>query len=66
MTESNFGDLKSKMVCTDDVNMNTLTYTQAKQYMQEDKCASYVLQSQAGNYRVKLFILFVLCCCENE
>ncbi|XP_026725806.1 CTL-like protein 2 isoform X1 [Trichoplusia ni] len=47
MTESNFGELKSKMVCTDDVNMNTLTYTQAKQYMQEDKCASYVLQSQA-------------------
>ncbi|CAH0600697.1 unnamed protein product [Chrysodeixis includens] len=47
MTESNFAQLKSSMVCTDDVNMNILTYTQAKQYMLEDKCASYVLQSQS-------------------
>lgn len=36
------------MVCTDDIDINTMTYTQAKQYMQEDKCASYVLQSQPG------------------
>uniref|UniRef100_A0A2A4K4L2 Choline transporter-like protein n=1 Tax=Heliothis virescens TaxID=7102 RepID=A0A2A4K4L2_HELVI len=47
MTESNFLEYKSRMVCTSDVNMDTLTYAQATNYITEKKCASYVLQSQA-------------------
>ncbi|XP_039745321.1 choline transporter-like 2 isoform X2 [Pararge aegeria] len=39
------------MVCTEDVNIQTMTYSQAMQYIQEEKCASFVLQSQPVLYR---------------
>lgn len=35
------------MVCTYDVNVNTITYSQAVEYMANGKCAPYVLESQA-------------------
>lgn len=46
LTEANFADYISSMVCTKDVNVNTMTYAQAKEYMANEKCASIVLQSQ--------------------
>lgn len=36
------------MVCTYDVNMNTMTYNQAMEYIDQEKCATYVLKSQPG------------------
>jgi hypothetical protein len=48
LTASTFPSLKSSMVCTDEVNMDFLTYNQAVQYIKEEKCASYVLKSQPG------------------
>nr|XP_049698463.1 choline transporter-like 2 isoform X3 [Helicoverpa armigera] len=47
MTESNFLQYRPSMVCTADINVNTLTYAQARDYITQNKCASYVLQSQA-------------------
>ncbi|XP_047028248.1 choline transporter-like 2 isoform X4 [Helicoverpa zea] len=47
MTESNFLQYRPSMVCTADINVNTLTYAQARNYISQNKCASYVLQSQA-------------------
>ncbi|CAH0699204.1 unnamed protein product [Spodoptera exigua] len=47
MNEQNFGAYRSDMVCTYDVNVNTLTYTQAVEYISKGKCAPYVLESQA-------------------
>ncbi|XP_039765565.1 choline transporter-like 2 isoform X3 [Pararge aegeria] len=41
-----FEQIKMNMVCTEDVNLQTMTYSQAIQYIQEEKCASFVLQSQ--------------------
>lgn len=46
LTEANFAEYISSMVCTKDVNVNTMTYAQAKEYMANEKCASIVLQSQ--------------------
>ncbi|XP_034841494.1 choline transporter-like 2 isoform X3 [Maniola hyperantus] len=43
---SSFQQIKSDMICTQDVNMQTLTYAQALQYIEKDKCASFILQSQ--------------------
>lgn len=38
------------MVCVNDVNVQTITYSTAQQYIKEGKCAEYVLQSQPGIY----------------
>ncbi|XP_039765563.1 choline transporter-like 2 isoform X1 [Pararge aegeria] len=46
-----FEQIKMNMVCTEDVNLQTMTYSQAIQYIQEEKCASFVLQSQPVLYR---------------
>ncbi|CAH0722356.1 unnamed protein product, partial [Brenthis ino] len=43
---SSFEELRKDMVCNDEVNMQTMTYAQALQYIQEEKCASFILQSQ--------------------
>ncbi|XP_028176614.1 CTL-like protein 2 isoform X2 [Ostrinia furnacalis] len=45
MTEATFPSLKQYMVCTDEVNINDMTYSQARDYMRDEKCASYVLRS---------------------
>ncbi|KAL0850385.1 hypothetical protein ABMA28_012206 [Loxostege sticticalis] len=45
LTPATFPALKQYMVCTDEVNMNDLTYTQAINYIQQERCASYVLRS---------------------
>lgn len=44
-----FQQIKQNMVCTEDVNIQTMTLAQALQYIKEEKCASFVLQSQPGN-----------------
>lgn len=49
-----FEQLRSNMVCTDDVNVSTMTYTQALQHIKDGKCASYVLRSQPGNFFIRL------------
>ncbi|XP_045760351.1 choline transporter-like 2 isoform X3 [Maniola jurtina] len=43
---SSFQQIKYDMVCTEDVNIQTMTYAQAIQYIQEEKCANFILQSQ--------------------
>lgn len=52
MNVDTFDQYKSHMVCQNNVNANTLTYQQAVAYIDDGTCASYVLQSQAGNYSV--------------
>lgn len=47
MNQQNFDTYRSSMVCTYDVNVNTITYSQAVEYMANGKCAPYVLESQA-------------------
>ncbi|KAG6465142.1 hypothetical protein O3G_MSEX014956, partial [Manduca sexta] len=46
LTPATMEQLRSSMVCTDDVNVRDMTHTQAMQYIKENKCAPYVLQSQ--------------------
>ncbi|CAH4015503.1 unnamed protein product [Pieris brassicae] len=46
LSQTSFESLRSKMVCTDDVNINTMTSSQALQYMKEEKCARFLLASQ--------------------
>ncbi|XP_037300766.1 choline transporter-like 2 isoform X3 [Manduca sexta] len=46
LTPATMEQLRSSMVCTDDVNVRDMTYNQAMQYIKENKCAPYVLQSQ--------------------
>ncbi|CAH0747569.1 unnamed protein product [Diatraea saccharalis] len=46
LTPATFNTYRNSMVCTDEVNMNSLTYDQALTYMRQEKCASYVLKSQ--------------------
>lgn len=48
LTASNFNELKPYMVCVDEVSMDTMTYNEARQYITDEKCASYVLKSQPG------------------
>lgn len=48
MAQTSFESLRSKMVCTDEVNVNTMTSSQALQYMREEKCARFLLASQPG------------------
>ncbi|CAH0722355.1 unnamed protein product, partial [Brenthis ino] len=48
---SSFEELRKDMVCNDEVNMQTMTYAQALQYIQEEKCASFILQSQPVLFR---------------
>ncbi|CAH2068395.1 unnamed protein product, partial [Iphiclides podalirius] len=48
---STFEQVRSNMVCTDDVNVQTITYTQALQFIKDGKCAGYVLRSQPVLYR---------------
>ncbi|CAG9575617.1 unnamed protein product [Danaus chrysippus] len=44
---ASFEQLRQNMVCTDEVtNMQTMTLSEAITYMQQEKCASFVLQSQ--------------------
>ncbi|XP_050553339.1 choline transporter-like 2 isoform X1 [Spodoptera frugiperda] len=47
MNQQNFDTYRSSMVCTYDVNVNTISYSQAVEYMANGKCAPYVLESQA-------------------
>lgn len=51
LTPASFETMKSSMVCTIDVNMNTLTYEQAKRHIQDGTCAKYVLKSQPVLFR---------------
>ncbi|XP_059047504.1 choline transporter-like 2 isoform X2 [Achroia grisella] len=51
LTPSSFATLKSSMVCTIDVDMNTLTYDQAKRHIEDGTCAKYVLKSQSVLFR---------------
>ncbi|KAG7304022.1 hypothetical protein JYU34_010944 [Plutella xylostella] len=46
LTASSLDQLRARMVCSDDVNTQTMTLQQAQQYMQQEKCAKFVLQSQ--------------------
>ncbi|CAG4925770.1 unnamed protein product [Colias eurytheme] len=46
-----FETLRPSMVCTDEVNIQTMTSSQALQYMQEDKCASFIISSQPVLFR---------------
>ncbi|CAG9575618.1 unnamed protein product [Danaus chrysippus] len=49
---ASFEQLRQNMVCTDEVtNMQTMTLSEAITYMQQEKCASFVLQSQPVLYR---------------
>lgn len=50
MTEEEFREQRSRMVCTNDINVNTLTYQEALKLISEDKCASFVVTSQPGIY----------------
>ncbi|XP_032510800.2 choline transporter-like 2 isoform X3 [Danaus plexippus] len=44
---ASFEQLRQNMVCTDEVtNIQTMTLSEAIAYMQQEKCASFVLQSQ--------------------
>ncbi|XP_011563044.3 choline transporter-like 2 isoform X2 [Plutella xylostella] len=51
LTASSLDQLRARMVCSDDVNTQTMTLQQAQQYMQQEKCAKFVLQSQPVLYR---------------
>ncbi|XP_022130827.2 choline transporter-like 2 isoform X1 [Pieris rapae] len=51
LSQTSFESLRSKMVCTDDVNINTMTSSQALQYMKEEKCARFLLASQPVLFR---------------
>ncbi|KAM3966834.1 choline transporter-like 2 isoform 2-T2 [Aphomia sociella] len=51
LTPATFESLKSSMVCTIDVDINTLTYQQAKLNIENGKCARYVLNSQPVLFR---------------
>ncbi|XP_028030025.1 CTL-like protein 2 isoform X3 [Bombyx mandarina] len=50
LTSANFNEMKREMVCIDGVNTETMTYSDALQYMNEDKCAGLILQSQSASY----------------
>ncbi|XP_014369456.2 choline transporter-like 2 isoform X4 [Papilio machaon] len=43
---ASFEQVRNKMVCTDDVSVSTMTYTQALENIKAGKCASFVLRSQ--------------------
>ncbi|KAJ8734636.1 hypothetical protein PYW08_013886 [Mythimna loreyi] len=47
MTQANFAELKPHMVCKNDVDVTTMTYEQAIANINDEKCAKYVLRSQA-------------------
>ncbi|CAG9110335.1 unnamed protein product [Plutella xylostella] len=51
LTAASLDQLRARMVCSDDVNTQTMTLQQAQQYMQQEKCAKFVLQSQPVLYR---------------
>ncbi|KAJ0181029.1 hypothetical protein K1T71_003114 [Dendrolimus kikuchii] len=46
MTEDEFREIRSNMVCTDDINVKTLTRQEALNYISQEKCASFVVTSQ--------------------
>ncbi|XP_068628408.1 choline transporter-like 2 isoform X2 [Battus philenor] len=48
---SSFEQVRSNMVCTDDVNIQTMTHTEALQNINDGKCAGYVLRSQPVLFR---------------
>lgn len=49
------------MVCSDEVeNVQTMTPAQALQYIQEEKCASFILQSQPGEFYIVNVINFLV------
>ncbi|XP_041974365.1 choline transporter-like 2 isoform X3 [Aricia agestis] len=43
---SSFNTLRSKMVCTYDIDVQTLTADKALEYIEQDKCASFIIPSQ--------------------
>ncbi|CAB3236903.1 unnamed protein product [Arctia plantaginis] len=47
MTESNFNEYKQSMVCTEDINIPSMSLSQAKANIDANKCASVVLQSKS-------------------
>lgn len=52
LNPSSFELIRKEMVCSDEVgNVQTMTPAQALQYIQEEKCASFVLQSQPVLFR---------------
>lgn len=46
MTSSSWPTLKSSMVCQDDIDINSLSFSQAMTYIENERCANYVLESQ--------------------
>ncbi|XP_014369453.2 choline transporter-like 2 isoform X1 [Papilio machaon] len=48
---ASFEQVRNKMVCTDDVSVSTMTYTQALENIKAGKCASFVLRSQPVLFR---------------
>lgn len=53
LNPNSFELIRNDMVCNDEVtNVQTMTPAQALQYIQEEKCASFILQSQPGEFCV--------------
>ncbi|XP_041974364.1 choline transporter-like 2 isoform X2 [Aricia agestis] len=48
---SSFNTLRSKMVCTYDIDVQTLTADKALEYIEQDKCASFIIPSQPVLFR---------------
>ncbi|XP_050674068.1 choline transporter-like 2 isoform X2 [Leptidea sinapis] len=48
---NNFESLRASMVCVDEVNTQSMSSSQALQYMQEEKCAGFLLASQPVLFR---------------
>lgn len=59
MTDANFNEYKQSMVCSEEINIPSMSLTQAKLNIDANKCAGIVLQSKSGN--VLLFnTLFII------
>lgn len=54
LDQSSFLELRSNMVCTYDIDVQTLTYEKAIQLIDDRKCASYVIKSEPGKVIHKL------------
>lgn len=55
LDETTFPQFKSNMVCTYDIDVQTLKYNEALQHIKNEKCASYVVQSQPGKAIFDMF-----------
>lgn len=49
MTDANFNEYKQSMVCSEEINIPSMSLTQAKLNIDANKCAGIVLQSKSGN-----------------